>query len=58
MKCPQCNSLNVRKNGHQQGKQRFECKDCGRIFRESHELRGVAEFAVDQLAKGITPNLK
>jgi IS1 family transposase/transposase-like protein len=40
MKCPQCNSLNVRKNGHQQGKQRFECKDCGRIFRESHELRG------------------
>jgi transposase-like protein len=33
MKCPQCHSSNLRKDGHQNGKQRFECKDCGRLLR-------------------------
>lgn len=40
MKCPQCHSSNLRKDGHQNGKQRFECKDCGRLFRESYETIG------------------
>ena len=40
MNCPQCNSCNVKKNGHQNGKQRWKCKDCGRIFRESYEQKG------------------
>ena len=40
MKCPQCHSSNLRKDGHQNGKQRFECKDCGRLFRESYEVKG------------------
>jgi len=40
MKCPQCRSSNLRKDGHQNGKQRFECKDCGRLFRESYEVKG------------------
>jgi insertion element IS1 protein InsB len=40
MKCPQCHSSNCRKDGHQKGKQRFECKDCGRIFRFSYQSKG------------------
>jgi len=40
MKCPQCRSSNLRKDGYQNGKQRFECKDCGRLFRESYEVTG------------------
>ncbi len=40
MKCPQCHSSNLRKDGHQNRKQRFECKDCGRLFRETYEVRG------------------
>lgn len=30
MECPRCQSSNTRKDGHQSGKQRWECKDCGR----------------------------
>ena len=40
MKCPRCQSLNTRKDGHQNGKQRWSCKDCGRIFRDSYSARG------------------
>ncbi|MBW4639600.1 MAG: IS1 family transposase [Gloeocapsa sp. UFS-A4-WI-NPMV-4B04] len=40
MKCPQCHSSNLRKDGYQNGKQRFECKDCGRLLRDSYEARG------------------
>lgn len=40
MDCPNCHSCHVRKDGHQDGKQRWECKDCGRIFRSSYEPRG------------------
>ncbi|MBV8883624.1 MAG: IS1 family transposase [Chroococcidiopsidaceae cyanobacterium CP_BM_RX_35] len=39
MKCPQCQSSNLR-NGYQNRKQRFECKDCDRLFRDSYEARG------------------
>ncbi len=30
--CPKCESTDIRKNGHRQGKQRYVCKDCGREF--------------------------
>ncbi|MBW4650238.1 MAG: hypothetical protein KME06_16350 [Kastovskya adunca ATA6-11-RM4] len=30
--CPQCNSDNLRKNGHRRGNQRYVCKDCGKNF--------------------------
>jgi predicted RNA-binding Zn-ribbon protein involved in translation (DUF1610 family) len=30
--CPQCNSDNIRKNGHRRGNQRYVCKDCGKNF--------------------------
>jgi AcrR family transcriptional regulator len=34
MKCPRCHSLQLSKNGHRHGKQRYICKDCGRQFLE------------------------
>ncbi|MBD2315167.1 hypothetical protein H6G20_26215 [Desertifilum sp. FACHB-1129] len=36
--CPSCGSGDVRKNGHQNGKQRYACKDCGRQFVETAAL--------------------
>lgn len=32
IKCPECNSINIKKQGSLRGKKRFVCKDCGRIF--------------------------
>lgn len=33
-------SNNTRKDSHQNGKQRWECKDCDRIFRDSYSSKG------------------
>lgn len=30
--CPHCESVNVVKNGHKDGNQRFKCKDCHKTF--------------------------
>jgi ssDNA-binding Zn-finger/Zn-ribbon topoisomerase 1 len=30
--CPQCQSSDIRENGHRQGKQRYRCQNCGRHF--------------------------
>lgn len=43
MKCPQCGSNQVRKNGHRQGKQNYLCKSCGRQFVEFYAQRGYSE---------------
>ena len=32
MKCPQCESISCRKNGHRSGRQNYLCKNCGRQF--------------------------
>lgn len=32
MKCPDCQSTQINKNGRRLGKQRYLCKDCGRQF--------------------------
>lgn len=32
MKCPKCNSISPRKNGHRRGKQCYQCRVCGRQF--------------------------
>ena len=32
MKCPQCNSSEIIKNGYRRGKQCFRCRECGRQF--------------------------
>ncbi len=40
LKYPQCHSSHYRKDGYQKGKQRFECKDCGRLFRSAYTPKG------------------
>ena len=37
MNCPRCQSKNKVKTGFQGNKQRFKCKDCGRLFIEHQE---------------------
>jgi transposase-like protein len=39
MECPKCHSRSTRKDGYQNGKQGFECEDCGSIFREFYHLK-------------------
>ena len=35
MKCPQCYSSQITKNGHRRGRQCHKCKQCGRQFLET-----------------------
>ena len=37
MKCPECKSSHVNKNGHKKGKQNYFCVDCGRQFIECYQ---------------------
>ncbi len=57
MNCPKCHSSNIRKDGYQNGKQRWECKDCGRIFRESYSEKGyhpqVKEICLNMYLNGM-----
>lgn len=43
MKCPDCTSTRVSKNGHRRGKQNYLCRDCGRQFIESYSPKGYSE---------------
>ncbi len=36
MKCPNCESVEIRKSGFYRGKQRYQCKTCARQFVETH----------------------
>jgi predicted O-methyltransferase YrrM len=36
MKCPNCQSIKIRKHGFYRDKQRYQCKDCARQFVEHH----------------------
>ena len=38
--CPECNSENLYKKGTRAGKQRYQCKDCGRYFVEGTKFVG------------------
>ena len=40
MNCPECNSENLYKKGTRAGKQRYQCKDCGRYFVEGTKFVG------------------
>lgn len=33
--CRKCKSSNITKNGTQAGKQRYKCKDCGAVYRDT-----------------------
>lgn len=43
MKCPQCNSTQISKNGRRNGKQNYLCKQCKRQFLESYESKGYSD---------------
>jgi transposase-like protein len=40
MKCPNCQSSQIRKNGHRRGKQNHHCKQCNRQFINEYTERG------------------
>ena len=40
MKCPNCQSTQIRKNGHCRGKQNYHCKKCGRRFIQEYTKTG------------------
>ena len=42
MKCPNCQSDKIRKNGHRRGKQNYHCKECDRQFIEQYTKRGYS----------------
>ncbi|NEO49866.1 MAG: IS1 family transposase [Moorea sp. SIO4A3] len=43
MECPRCHSNKNHKYGHQRGKQRYKCNECGRQFIENKTERGYDE---------------
>ena len=43
MQCPRCESIHVRKNGKQRGKQNYICVECKRQLIESYEPKGYSE---------------
>ena len=42
MKCPNCQSDKIRKNGHRRGKQNYHCKECDRQFIDRYTKRGYS----------------
>jgi transposase-like protein len=40
MKCPECKSNHINKNGHRGQKQNYICVNCGRQFIHSYETKG------------------
>ncbi len=51
MKCPQCGSEQINKNGHRRGKQNFLCKNCGRQFIEYYSPRGYPKEVKENCRK-------
>jgi transposase-like protein len=43
MKCPDCGSIKISKNGHRRGKQSYICNHCRRQFIESYDVLGYRE---------------
>jgi transposase-like protein/AcrR family transcriptional regulator len=58
MICPNCQSDRVAKNGHQQGKQRYICRECGRQFVDRYVERGypleMRQRCLDLHAQGVS----
>jgi transposase-like protein len=58
MICPDCQSDRVAKNGRQQGKQRYVCRECGRQFVDRYTERGypleVRQKCLDLHTQGIS----
>lgn len=43
MKCPECKSDHINKNGHRGQKQNYICVNCGRQFIDSYETKGYSD---------------
>jgi transposase-like protein len=58
MMCPDCQSDRVAKNGHQQGKQRYVCQECGRQFIDRYVERGypleIRQKCLDLHQQGVS----
>uniref|UniRef100_A0A1D9GAK3 Transposase n=1 Tax=Moorena producens (strain JHB) TaxID=1454205 RepID=A0A1D9GAK3_MOOP1 len=56
MKCPRCQSCQIRKNGHRRGKQNYQCFDCGRQFVETYSTQGdpsnIKEYCLKMYVNG------
>lgn len=50
MKCPNCKSTSLRKNGRPKGRQRYRCKDCGRQFTEPLSTSLVSVAVNDEVS--------
>lgn len=58
MKCPRCESDQLRKNGRSSGKQRYLCKACGRQFFEPLSSSQLATFQGDTVQANSNGELK
>lgn len=45
MRCPECGSSKLQKNGRRRGRQQYRCKDCDRQFTEKLMPWGYSEDA-------------
>jgi transposase-like protein len=58
MKCPNCGSEKVSRNGRRQGRQNHLCKDCGRQFIDAKLPRGysleVRQICLRMREKGLS----
>lgn len=54
VKCPACNSTELRKNGHRKDKQRYICKDCGKQFVEPDNLAAKNQSSSNKSAAKTT----
>jgi transposase-like protein len=43
MKCPECKSDHINKNGHRGQKQNYICVNCGRQFIDSYETKSYSD---------------
>ena len=51
MKCPNCQSEQICKNGHRRGKQNYQCKKCGRQFIEEYTKTGYSSSVKENCLK-------
>lgn len=52
LKCSHCQSENISRDGRTpKGKQRYQCKDCGRVRGDNPEPRAYSEAEQEQLLK-------
>ena len=56
--CPQCESSNLRTNGHYKGKQKYACKDCGKKFVPSDSVDQGVDRETKTNSDVSTPEVK